>query len=61
MMQSEFVNWSGGPVNHEKAPQPLNIISELPFLSKTTYKDTFSNVQPSHTMSQKKKNEKSPY
>ena len=57
-MQSEFVNWSSGPVNHEKSPQPLNIIAELPFLAKTTYKDSFNNYQPSQTMSQKKKNEK---
>ena len=45
-------------MNYEKALQPLNIISELPFLARTTYKDNFGNYQPSQTMSQKKKNEK---
>jgi len=64
--RSEYVNWGANVTAYEKPLQGTTIIPELPFMSKTTYRDNFANPDPTSQLKPKdkdlwkQKNNKSP-
>jgi len=64
--RSEYVNWGANVTAYEKPLQGTTIIPELPFMSKTTYRDNFSTpdgmgqLKPKDKDLWKQKNNKSP-
>lgn len=59
--KGDYINWGPIPVNLEKAPNTVNVIKELPFMSKTSYNNDFGDMGPTEmTRPMNKKNAKSP-
>ena len=55
IQQSEYVNWGANVTAYEKPLQGTTIIPELPFMSKTTYRDNFANPDPTSQLKPKDK------